>query len=94
MNGKGTYKWKNGLMYEGIMKNNTVSGDGKLTWPDGSYYIGSVVEGKREGLGEYYCMIDKSNYKGDWKKGLKHGRGVLNFSNGSTYEGEFKEGVR
>jgi hypothetical protein len=63
-------------------------------WSDGSYYFGEVVNGKREGQGEYYSANDKSSYKGCWKAGLKQGKGTLTFSNGSAYEGEFENGLR
>jgi hypothetical protein len=47
MSGNGSYKWKNGLKYEGEFHNNSISGKGKLYWPDGSYYSGEVLAGKR-----------------------------------------------
>jgi hypothetical protein len=65
-----------------------------LRWPDESFYIGNVVDGKRDGFGEYYCSVDKSTYKGNWNKGIKEGKGILTFSNGATYEGDFKAGLR
>ena len=33
-------------------------------------------------------------YEGERKNGIRHGNGVLYYSNGLCYEGEFKEGVR
>jgi hypothetical protein len=87
MNGRGVYRWRSGLVYEGQFKDNSVTGEGRLTWPDGSYYVGGVCDGKREGNGEHFCAADKSNYKGDWKGGLKHGKGAITFSNSSVYEG-------
>ena len=33
-------------------------------------------------------------YKGTWKKGLFHGKGILKYSNGSTYKGEFFQGSK
>jgi len=30
------------LLYEGEFNDNSVTGEGKLTWPDGSYYMGRV----------------------------------------------------
>lgn len=40
LHGKGVFKWKNGLIYEGEFKDNLMDGEGKLTWTDGSTYIG------------------------------------------------------
>jgi hypothetical protein len=51
MEGKVTYKWKNGLIYEGEISKNTITGEGRLRWPDGSSYTGTVTEGKRDGSG-------------------------------------------
>jgi hypothetical protein len=64
---------------------NCVTGKGKLTWKDGSHYTGEVKEGKRDGEGEYFCAVDKSSYKGSWMGGVKEGKGVLTFANGSIY---------
>ena len=32
------------------------------------------------------------SYVGTWRNGLKHGRGRRIFSNGNTFEGDFKDG--
>ena len=34
-------------------------------------------------------LLDKAYYEGQYKDGLKHGKGILNFADGSTYEGDF-----
>lgn len=44
---------------------------------------GSVSEGEFAGEGEIY--------DGEYKDGMKHGRGKLRMANGDVYEGEFKE---
>jgi len=61
----------------------------------GSYFIGDVVNGVKEGKGiqvfsDHYGI--SSIYEGDWKNDLTDGRGVYRFPNGNVYEGEFKNG--
>lgn len=44
----------------------------------------------REGQG-----IEKGpfgTYDGEWHEGLKHGKGVMSYKNGSSYDGEWFEG--
>lgn len=53
------------------------SGLGKLLFQDGSYYLGPVVEGAREGkLGRMF-YADGKVYVGEWKKDKPDGRGLL-----------------
>lgn len=40
-------------MYKGEWKNNKMDGNGEFTWPDGRKYIGSYVEDKKHGYGEF-----------------------------------------
>lgn len=49
----------------------------QITFPDGSYYIGDIVQGKMEGLGELFNSQGQLIYEGEWQGGLYHGRGVL-----------------
>ena len=35
---------------------------------------------------------DGTKYEGGWKEGLKHGQGLLELPNGTTYEGQFSNG--
>jgi len=41
---------------------------------------------------EPYKKIQKEGYEGEYRDGLKHGRGVFRYANGDVYEGEFKDG--
>ena len=40
MHGFGTFKWPDGMIYEGEYKNDMKDGIGKMTWPDGKIYYG------------------------------------------------------
>jgi len=39
-------------------------------------------------------QCDGSNYKGEWKNGKKHGKGIQNWAEGDIYKGEWKDGKR
>ena len=40
-----------GLRYQGSMERGLPHGEGKLTWPNGDYYLGNFKYGKRNGFG-------------------------------------------
>lgn len=57
---------------------------GKYTYKDGSYFVGSFVNGVPEGEGIcYYKNGDR--YEGGWKNNAPHGKGVMYFSSGKAY---------
>lgn len=41
-----------------------IEGQGKLTFPDGSVYIGDFYEGQMDGYGEYHWAAYGHYYKG------------------------------
>jgi hypothetical protein len=51
-------------------------------------YSGSCKDGLAEGYGE---AIGTARYKGEFKAGRKHGKGVKSWPSGDRYEGEFVE---
>ena len=63
--------------YEGeINKNYIPNGDGNLYYPNGDYYFGEFVNGKKEGIGEYHYK-DGTIYIGNWLNDLKQGEGCI-----------------
>lgn len=65
-------------------------GYGDAQYPDGKRYYGFFLEGLPDGLG--YIADENKCYSGWFKKGKADGRGELTFySNGCTYDGEFKD---
>ena len=44
------------------------------------------------GYGEMY-WTDGSVYKGEWNKGIQHGRGVMTFPDGRIKDGYFENNV-
>jgi len=56
-------------------------------------YIGSYVNGKRNGFGKM-IYPDGSSYKGQWKDGTRHGQGEYTFRNGDKFKGEYQNDIR
>ena len=63
--------------------------EGKITWEDGTTYVGSIVNGKMEGEGKI-TFKDGATYEGGWKTGKKEGFGAFVFPCGFEYLGNFK----
>lgn len=54
-------------------------------------YIGQYTVDKKEGYGEFYWP-DGRCYKGYWKDGKQHGRGVYKGNGKGQMEGEWQDG--
>ena len=76
------------MKYEGEWKNSLKDGIGIESYKK-NYYQGEFVNGKRNGLGEYYWEKDIF-YSGEWKDNLMNGEGIYYFSKDAWYEGSFK----
>ena len=66
---------------------------GRLTAERRSYYLGTVVAGKRQGLGLLRWM-DRTEYCGSWNSEVPEGSGVETYEDGSWYAGGFKNDKR
>ena len=84
--GEGIFHWTNdSIKYTGQFQYNQVTGKGKYEWYDGSWYEGEVMQGLRHGFGTYWTNSapgGETIYSGDWKDGLRCGKGVLKFKSG------------
>lgn len=87
VNGKGTYAYHSGMIYEGEWRNSMRHGKGKLTYLDKYTYEGEWKKNKMDGHGTIVYYYYK--YVGEWKSGNKNGKGTIFFS-GKKYEGHFK----
>ena len=56
------------------------------TWPNGSKYVGELINGKPHGQGTQ-TIIDGAVYVGEFKNGLRHGQGTYTFTDGEKYTG-------
>ena len=57
------------------------------------YYKGDLVNGKREGEGQFY-IDGKLIYNGEWKNNVYHGTGRLNYLRRGYYIGSFYYGYQ
>lgn len=94
MDGEGTLYFNDGVIYEGEVNKGIIFGKGKYYWPDGSNYEGEIVDALRQGYGIFKNKVKGIEYKGNWKKGLRDGKGEIGYKSGAVYKGEFKNGKR
>lgn len=88
--GKGRQIKKSGKLYCGEYSFGKKEGYGVQCENNGCYYKGMWKGGKKKGKGEGKVILsDYSTYVGDLENGKIHGVGVLKFTDGRVYEGEF-----
>ena len=91
--GRGTYTFGPGEVYDGTFVNGKFDGYGTYTYKSGAKYVGEFKDGKRNGKGTYtYPTGDV--YNGDFVNGMPEGKGIYTFANGDKFTGEFKGGKR
>ena len=92
---KGGEKWfrsgdeKTQAKYEGEILTGVPGGQGTITFPSGSTYVGGFRNGKRTGQGTM-TYSDGGKYEGKWKDGKQHGQGTFTFTDGRKWAGEFR----
>ena len=69
-------------------------GYGKEKLCDGSAYEGEYQDGRKHGKGVETLGDESEKYTGMFFGGLRHGRGLLEYSNGGSYDGEFQAGKK
>jgi hypothetical protein len=62
----------------------------KIVYPDGSMYVGHVLNGKENGSGKF-SYSNGDEYDGHWTDGEKYGKGEYKYLNGNVYSGEWEE---
>ena len=87
------------LIYDGTYEHNFATGQGTLYLQnngcfDGSRYIGQIVNGQREGYGEYFDENGTLRYSGQYKNSERHGYGKYYDKAGTlVYDGQYEHGV-
>ena len=79
------------MKYKGAMVDNTMTGHGVFSWPDGSSYVGGVLRGLRHGQGVFKAgaRSPETVYEGAWVMGKRQGKGSLQYNSRSIYVGDF-----
>lgn len=60
-----------------------------LVWPDGTRYVGGVIEGKRTGKGTIFWQ-DGTRFVGKFENDMRNGPGTMILPDGTVYTGFFK----
>ncbi len=66
------------------------NGQGTMTWPDGTKYIGEFKNGKPNGQGKKEYS-DGFKYVGEFKDGERNGQGTMTYPDGTKYVGQWKD---
>jgi len=92
--GQGRQTWADGTSYVGEWKDNQAEGKGCFLHNNGDKYIGQWRANVAHGLGLYYSK-DGLTYSGEWFHDMQEGHGVEQRKDeGSTYQGEFRGGLK
>ncbi len=75
-----------------MWENGRRHGHGELTDPNGDHYVGSFVNGARDGVGTQRSQ--DGFYRGEWANDLPNGEGRFNANDGSVYAGQWLDGER
>ena len=70
----------------------TYSGSGRVIWPNGDTYEGTLVSGSREGNGKF-VWANGQRFEGEWRRDRPNGQGAMWFINGDQFEGTIEDGV-
>lgn len=60
-----------------------------LAWPDGTRYVGGVMDGKRTGKGTIFWQ-DGTRFVGEFDNDMRNGPGTMILPDGTVYTGFFK----
>lgn len=85
--------------YDGEWKDGEKHGNGTHRYRNGDVYQGSWKKGKRDGDHGKYTYRKRNphqetsaEYEGEWKNDKRHGQGIMIFSNGDKYQGQWEKG--
>ena len=92
MEGRGTFRYTDGKVYEGEYKADQQEGRGTCRYADGDVYEGQYKTGQMEGRGAYR-WASGAVYEGQYKAGQMAGRGTYSYANGNVMVTVFKQNV-
>ena len=98
LNGQGKIVFKNNVTYEGFVKYGILNNEDPekpciINFPDGTSYVGTIINNEITGEGTY-TFEDGSKYEGQVVNGLREGKGTYKTLDGIYYEGEWKNGLK
>ena len=95
--GYGVMVYKNDPKYEkkdGNWSGGKFRGEGKITYTDGSFYDGHVIDSIPNSVGTFYGINKKIKFKGEFRNGVYNGKGFLHDDEGNKkFFGYFKNGL-
>ncbi|KAL8924529.1 MAG: hypothetical protein Q9208_004004 [Pyrenodesmia sp. 3 TL-2023] len=79
LHGHGTFIDTNGDAYVGNWVSDERSGHGTMAYASGDTYTGNFAENERDGHGKMVYGKTNNVYEGGWKKGRRHGKGIMTY---------------
>ena len=79
------------MVKEGSWIEGKLNGKCRIVTENGEVFVGMFKDNVKEGYGEFTGATD---YKGQWKNDLPHGKGAETWKDGSKYEGDYLRGLR
>jgi hypothetical protein len=67
LHGHGTFHFR-GIRYDGHWEEDRREKEGRLTWSDGDYFVGSWLHGGRKGRGTLYRASTGEALEQDWNE--------------------------
>ncbi|CAN0092238.1 unnamed protein product, partial [Laminaria digitata] len=64
MHGYGTYRFADGMTYEGVMRDNWPSGEGTARYSNGGVFVGGWKDGKYEVIHWWQSCLRNEEYLG------------------------------
>ena len=105
-NGYGTMRYASGNYYEGYWEDDKKCGTGVMIWKDvDEVYTGQWENDRCNGVGEHLWGDGATNttgsyrkhcnlYRGEWRDGLRTGRGTFFYADGSQYTGQWLNNLK
>jgi hypothetical protein len=92
--GRGAYRYTNGIVVEAVFAQGEAAGDATVTYPSGQKYVGPVTpQSNPQGKGRM-TYPNGAVYEGDFVDGDLVGEGDMRYADGTHYVGEFRAGKR
>ena len=89
--GYGKLTLSNRFVYDGEWLADLPHGRGKVFWPNGNFYEGTLLQGAVTGTGHASYAFGGLQ-DGEFVEGAPHGHGTMTFATGTGYKGDFVNG--